>query len=172
MRRSGFGVWLLLLAPCLCGQSPSASTQEKAALLTAKHLLVSSFDRGLPRVSLEFFLNYEADGAPVNWDATECDEAPPTSTIDRERDSQLCVRAEFDLDHRVGTVLVLVAASGDLASTASKLVGVRVKDLSGTTRSIQLSALPMEMHHPPERLPRDRDFHLAVSRSAPITSSE
>src|ERR1700733_12469467 len=134
MRRSGFGVWLLLLAPCLCGQSPSASTQEKAALLTAKHLLVSSFDRG--------------------------------------RDSQLCVRAEFDLDHRVGTVLVLVEASGDLASTASKLVGVRVKDLSGTIRSIPLRTLPMEMHHPPERLPRDRDFHLAVSRSAPITSSE
>jgi hypothetical protein len=68
MRRSGFGVWLLLLAPCLCGQSPSANTQEKAALLIAKYLLVSSFDGGLPRVSLEFFLNYEADGAKVNWD--------------------------------------------------------------------------------------------------------
>jgi len=55
----------LLLTVCSWAQSPSARKTEQAAIQSAKKLLVSSLDSSLPKVSLEFFLKYEAPGVPI-----------------------------------------------------------------------------------------------------------
>lgn len=46
-------------------QAPSPEKAEQAAIQRAKNALVSSLDHSLPKVSLEFFLNYEAGGAAI-----------------------------------------------------------------------------------------------------------
>jgi hypothetical protein len=56
---------VLLLTIYLSAQQPSVDKKEKVAIQRAKSLVVSSLDRGLPNVSLEFFLEYEAGGAPI-----------------------------------------------------------------------------------------------------------
>ena len=55
--------WILLLIVCSWAQpSSSPNKTEKAAIRHAKSLIVSSFDRSLPNVSLEFFLKNEGGG--------------------------------------------------------------------------------------------------------------
>lgn len=63
---------VLLLTVCLWAQRPAVDKTDKVPIQRAKNVLVSSFDRTLPNVSLEFFLNYEGDGVPIKWKVTDC----------------------------------------------------------------------------------------------------
>ena len=87
---------VLLLTVYLWAQPPSANKKQKAAIQRAKNLIVSSFDRSLPNVSLEFFLKYEAGGAPIKWEVNDCGEQTGNPATDRGHDSPMCVEADFD----------------------------------------------------------------------------
>lgn len=157
MRQTILGLWFLLLTVCLWAQPLSASKEEKAAIRRAKNLLVSSFDRSLPNVSLEFFLKYEGGGAAIDWEVNDCAEQTGSPAIDHERDSPMCVEADFESKEQLAvTVLVSVGTfkRGPLGVPA--LISVTITDLGGLSRSVHhLSDLPMELHRPLPRLPRD-----------------
>lgn len=157
MRQTILSFWFVLFAVLLWAQPPSASKEEKAAIRSAKNLLVSSFDRSLPNVSLEFFLKYEGGGAPIHWEVIDCGEQTGSPAIDHGHDSPICVEADFESKEQ-RTVAVLVSVGtlkrGPLGVPA--LISVTITDPGGLSRPVHhLSDLPMELHRPAPRLPRD-----------------
>jgi hypothetical protein len=164
-----FSLWFLLLTVCLWAQPPSANKTEKAAIQRAKNLLVSSFDRSLPKVSLEFFLMSEGEGAPIRWEVNDCGEQRGNPAIDHGRDSPLCVEADMDhKDRRTVTVLVSVGTVKRGPFGVPALFSVTITDLSGINRPVHhLSDLPMELHRPPPRLPKDLPVPVGALSSPP-----
>src|SRR5258708_5444567 len=96
MRRTILSLCFLLLAVGLWGQSPSANQMEKVAIQRVKNLIVSSFDPLLPKITLEFFLKSEGEGAPIKWEVNDCGERTGNSTIDSTHDSPKCVAADIE----------------------------------------------------------------------------
>jgi hypothetical protein len=156
MRQMILSLWLLLLTVCLWAQPSSAKKTEEAAIRRAKNLMVSSFDRSLPNVSLEFFLRNEGGGAPIKWEVNDCGEQTENPATDRGRDSSMCVEADFDVKDRAAvTVLVSVGTFKGGPSGVPALLRVTIT-LSGISRPVRyLGDLPMELHRPAPRLPRD-----------------
>ena len=101
-------LWVLLLTVCSWPQPSSTNKTEKAAIRRAKSLIVSSFDRGLPNVSLEFFLKNEGGGAPIKWEVNDCGEQNGDPTTDDRRDPPMCVEADFEAKN-LASVSVLVS---------------------------------------------------------------
>ncbi len=56
-------ILLILIPAVLIAQSARDSKQDKAALEKGQSVLVSTFDKSLPKVTLKFFLESESDGA-------------------------------------------------------------------------------------------------------------
>ena len=157
MRQMILSLWVLLLTVCLWPQPSSTNKTEKAAIRRAKSLIVSSFDRSLPNVSLEFFLKNEGGGAPIKWEVNDCGKQNGNPATDDRRDPPMCVEADFEAKNLTAvTVLVSVGTSKGGPSGVPALLRVTVTDLSGISRPVHhLGDLPMELHRPAPRLPRD-----------------
>jgi len=149
-------LWILLLTACLWAQQASVKNTEKVAIQRAKSAIVSSFDRSLPNVRLEFFLKYEGGGTPIKWEVNDCGDQTGNPGLDQEQGSPMCVQAEFEFKGRKAvTVLVAAGTFGRGPSAVPALVSVTITE-SGTSRPLRhLSDLPMELHRPAPRLPRD-----------------
>ena len=105
MRGTSLSLLILLVTSCVPAQGPPADERE-AAIQRVKTLLVSSLDHGLPKVTLEFFLNYEGEGGAVKWQVTDCGESVD-KLVYHKPDSAICVRADVGLkDGRAATVLI------------------------------------------------------------------
>ena len=89
MGRVSLTFFFLVLASCLAQPQASKKTQEEPVIQRAKTVLASSLDSTLPKVSLEFFLNYESGGADIEWEVTDCDEPTGRPTKDREGDKPM-----------------------------------------------------------------------------------
>jgi hypothetical protein len=170
MRRMIFNLWLLLLSVCLWAQQSSVNETEKVAISRAKSLIVSSLDRSLPNVSLEFFLKYESGGAPIKWEVKSCGHQTRSPTLDQEHGSPMCVEADFEFKGQTAvTVLVSTGTFKGGASAVPPLISVSINE-SGTSRPVrQLSDLPAELHRPPPRLPRD--LPIPVGALSPLPKS-
>jgi hypothetical protein len=140
------GLSVPLLTVCLWAQPSLTNKTEKAAIRRAKGLIVSSFDRSLPNVSLEFFLKNEGGGAPIKWEVNDCGEQTGNPAMDDGRDPLMCVEANFEARNWTAvTVLVSVGTfkGGPLGVPA--LLRVTITDLSGISRPVRhLGDLPME----------------------------
>jgi len=148
---SGF----LLVTPCSWAQAPSGDKQEKAAIQRAKNQLVSSFDRTLPKVTLEFFLKYESGGAPITWEVNDCGEQTGNPATDQGRDFPTCVEADFGKDHAAISAMVSVGTFKKGPSGVPKVLSVTVINSSGLSRPVRhLGDLPKELHRPMPKAPR------------------
>jgi len=148
-------LWVLLLTVCLWAQPSSTNKTEKAAIRRAKNLIVSSFDRSLPNVSLEFFLKNEGEGAQIKWEVNDCGEQNGSLATNDRRDPPMCVEAEFEAKNRTAVTVLVSVGTVNRPSDVPALVRVTITE-SGTSRSVRhLGALPAELHRPPPRLPRD-----------------
>ena len=140
----------------LWAQPSAGEKTDEAAIQRAKSVLVSSLDSSLPKVSLEFFLNYEAGGTPIKWGVTDCGEQTGNPSLDHGSDSDMCVEADFEKDQTDVAVLVSVGRfekgpSGTPAFFSASLTGP-----SGQKHSLRrLGELPKELHRPAPRMPRD-----------------
>jgi hypothetical protein len=160
---SNIGMWRitlclssLLLNSSVWAQGPSLGKTEQAAVQRAKGALVSSLDSSLPKVSLEFFLNYEAGGAPIKWEVTDCGEQTRTPPTDHGSDSDLCVEAAFEKDQTDVAVLVSVGTLEKGPSGAPAFFNASVTGPSGQRHSLRrLGELPKELHRPTRGMPRD-----------------
>jgi len=147
-------LWFLIAGVFLWAQPHSSSKTERTAIQRAKNVLVASLDRGLPKVSLEFFLKYEAGGEPIHWEVNDCGEEDGSAPSGL--DSPMCVEADFQKERTGVTVMVLVGTFTRGLSRAPTLYGVTVADQGGSSRRVrQLSDLPMELRRPAPRTPRD-----------------
>jgi len=149
-------LWILLLTVCLWAQGSSANRTDQAAIRRAKNLMVSTFDRGLPNVSLEFFLKYEGGGAPIKWEVTDRGDEIGNPTLDQGPGSPMCVEADFEFKGRKDVSVLVAAGTFERGPSAvPALVRVTITE-SGTGRPVRyLSDLPVELHRPAPRLPRD-----------------
>jgi hypothetical protein len=147
----------LLLTFCVLAQGPSADKTETDAIQRVKDLPVSSLDRSLPKIKLEFFLNYEGQGAPIKWGVHDCGEKDRDTTKDQGRDSAMCVEASISLkDGRAATVLISVGTFKRGPVDVPTVYGVRVTDAGGRIQSLdRLSDLPVELHRPLPKGPKD-----------------
>jgi len=156
MRRIILSFGIALLTCCLLAQKPSANGTEKAAIRSAKNALVSSLDRSLPNVSLEFFLNYEAGAAAIKWEVTDCLEQTGNPSIDHRTDSDLCVEADFEKDQIDVAVLVAVGSFEKGPPGVPTFFSASVTGPSGKRVPLRrLGELPKELHRPVRGMPRD-----------------
>lgn len=146
-----------LLSCSLWAQHPYADQTEEATIGRVKTLQASSLDRNLPNVTLEFFLKYEGEGAPIKWLMSNCDQAKGNAAADSERDPTICVEAEVDLKNgRSARVVVSLGKVTKRPAGVPTVFRVTVADQSGSTHDVRrLSDLPMELHRPLPRGPRD-----------------
>lgn len=137
-------LWVLLLTVCLWAQPSSANETERVTIQRAKSLIVSSFDRSLPNVSLEFFLKYEGGGAPIKWGVNDCGDQTGSPALDQERGSPMCVEADFEFKGQTAvTVLVSVGTFNRGPSDVPALISATITDISGISRPVRhLSDLP------------------------------
>ncbi len=146
---------LSLLLLTLCQWAPSSLTDVEAITIQrVKTLPVSSLDRSLPNVTLDFFLKYEGRGVPIKWRVLQCGEQ--TEKPARGADSAMCAEAEIDLRDRAATVLVLVGRFKRGPVDSPTVCDVKVTYEGGTTHRLRrLSDLPVELHRPLPRGPKD-----------------
>lgn len=142
---------LLVVVPA----SPQTAQQksDRAALERAKSVLVSTLDRTLPRVSLEFFLSNESDGARIQWEVNDCGEQTGSPEANRGRDFPMCVEAEVFLkDQRSLNVSIVVGTFKKGLTEKPWVWSVTLTENDGKVRSITLRQIPVELHRP-ERPP-------------------
>jgi hypothetical protein len=155
MRRTSLGLLILLATSCVQAQGPPADERE-TAIQRVQTLLVSSLDRDLPKISLEFFLKYEGEGATIKWKVNDCGKTPDPVN-DHKQDSSMCVRADIGLkDGRAATVLISIGSLKKGVADVPTVQGVSVSYPGGTMRRLDhLSDLPVELHRPLPKGPKD-----------------
>jgi hypothetical protein len=147
---------LVLFSCSLWAQQPYTNREEEASIERVKSLQAASLDPGLPKVTLEFFLKYEGEGAPIKWRVSNCDRLTRNPVTDSGRDPALCVTAEIDLkDNRSAIVVVSLGTPKPRPSSVPTLFSVTVIDQGGIRDVRRLSDLPMELHRPLPKSPRD-----------------
>jgi hypothetical protein len=153
MRLMILSVVSLLLTSCVRAQGPSAGKREIAAIQRVKTLLISSMDHRLPKVTLEFFLKYEGEGAPIKWDVSDCGEQDQDAVVDHGRDSAMCVRTALGLkDGRAATVLVSIGTFKRGPVDVPTAYGVSVTYPDGTIhRSLERFTCGVASSTPPKR---------------------
>ena len=157
MQQTILTLLFLLLPFCARAQVPSADNTYMAAIQLVKTLPISSLDLSLPKVTLEFFLKYEGEGAPIKWEVNDCSEPTRNTVVDHARESAMCVEADIALkDGRAATVVVSVGTFKKGPVDVPTVYGVRVTYPGGTIHRLdRLSDLPVELHRPLPKGPKD-----------------
>ena len=152
-----FLVTLVLLITCTTSaQTASRERADKEAIEYAQRVLVSSLDHNLPRITLRFFLENESDGARIHWEVNDCGEQTGSPDVDRGRDFPMCVEAEVFLkDQRSLNVSVVVGTFKKGIVDKPVVWSVMLTENDGEVRSIALKAIPVELHRPERKTPKD-----------------
>jgi hypothetical protein len=154
----------LLLTSSLWARRPILGKTEQTAIQHAKSVLVSSLDSSLPKVSLEFFLNYESGGADIRWEVNDCGEQTGNPVTDRGSDPPMCVEADFAKDQTDVTVVVSVGTFQKGPSGKPSLFSATVQGPGGNSHSLRrLGDLPKELHRPTRGMPRDLPIPVTTS---------
>jgi hypothetical protein len=136
----------LVVAILACAEAPPLSKRDKLAIERAKNVLVSSFDKRLPKVTLEYFLTSESNDGRVEWEVNDCGEQSGNPAVDRGRDFPLCAQATVSgRELRTVTVMVGVGTYKKGIAGTPGLYGVTVSDENGD-RAVKLFDVPAEMH--------------------------
>ena len=141
----------MLLAACPWAQMSAPHKTERPAIQRAKNALVSSFDRRLPKVSLEFFLKSEGEGGAIRWEVNDCGERLGKPAVAQGSDFPMCVTADMELrDRRTVAVFLSVGTFKSGPIDVPSLCNVTIIDQSGLIRPVHhLGDLPAELHRLP-----------------------
>ena len=143
----------MLLSSCLWSQD--ADQAEQSVIARAKKIQVSTIDVRLPKVTLEFFLNYESEGAPIHWEVNDCGEQTGNPAADQGRNFPTCVEADFDVHHRSVSVVIAVGNSNQKDRDTPGFFGGSITNPDGTSRTVQrLGDLPAQLRRFLPRQPR------------------
>ena len=115
------GIVLVLLGSLASAQNSFKHEPQVVTIKRARNLLVSSLDDRLPKVTLEFFLQYEGEGAPIKWSVENCDQQEHQDPA-----ASICVHAEVALkENRSATVVVSPGKVGTRSATAPSISPAR-----------------------------------------------
>lgn len=147
---------LLLLTGYLRAQPSPPDKAEQSTIAEAKKILVSKIDARLPKVSLEFFLNYESEGSPIRWEVNDCGEQTGNPTVDQGRNFPVCVEADFDVHHRSVSVMIAVGTSNRKDPETPAFFSGTITAPDGTSHSLRrLGDLPAQLRRWLPRQPLD-----------------
>lgn len=157
MRRAIASLILVILSCSLWAQHAYTNKQEDSTIERVKTLQASSLDPDLPKVTLEFFLKYEGEGAPIKWGMSNCDQLTRNRVTDTKREPAVCVKAEIDLkDNRSVSVAISLGAPGRRPSGTPTVFSIRLTNQGGMIQDVRrLADLPMELRRPLPKSPRD-----------------
>lgn len=162
---------LLQLTGYLWAQPSPSDKVEQSTIADAKKILVSSIDARLPKVSLEFFLNYESGGAPIHWEVNDCGEQTGNPSADQGRNFPACVEADFDVHHRSVSVMIAVGSSNQGDHGAPAFFSGTITDPDGASHSVRrLGDLPAQLRRRFPRQPRDPPDQRALSDATTVFS--
>jgi hypothetical protein len=158
LARSLGHITMLLCALSLTGTAlaQTSDSGDKMLIQRAQRLLVSKLDGSLPKVTLDFFLRYEAAGAEVRWEVNDCGEQTGDAATDRDRDIPTCVEADFDADQGSVTVMIAVGSVKQGLSKTASVFSAAVTDSNGQVHSLRrLGDLAKQLQRPFPKTPRD-----------------
>jgi hypothetical protein len=172
MRRTIFSLAVLSLSLCASAQPRSSGNSAKAAIRYVTTVSTSSFDSLLPRISLADFLSYETGSVHGKWATVECETRTAPAADYARQDFPTCVQADYDLkptkhlDAPVRslsggfvTILISVETCKNGQFRGEVILNLAVTDATGTVHQIRnLADLPMELHRPLPRTPKDLPF--------------
>ena len=159
MRSRTASLIFVLFSCWLWAQHSYTNEEEEAAIERVKNLQASSLDRALPKVTLDFLLQYEGEGAPIKWRMSNCEQLSGKPVADPKRDPGVCVKAEIDLkENRSAVVVVSLGALTRRPRGVPAVFRITVTDQGGIRDIPRLSDLPLELHRPLPKLPRDLPF--------------
>jgi hypothetical protein len=154
--RQAISTFLFLLTLCAWAQG-QAGRARKSVIQRVKALPISSLDLSLPKVGLEFFLEYESKGAHIEWAVNECGNDTQNAVIDHHsREPAMCVTADIDLKDRAVAVVVSISSLKSDVVGIPAVFAVRVTYPGGTIHRLRgLSDLPVELQRQPPKGPID-----------------
>lgn len=136
---------LLLVILIFCGTA-LAQLAEQVAIERAKNALVSSFDRNLPKVTLEAFLTNATNKGQSVWEVNDCGEQSGDPESDSQRDIPICAQVRITVPNgSKANVMVAVGTSKKGISGRPELFDVSVTR-DGLTDAVQLRDLPAELN--------------------------
>ena len=145
-----------LLVIFSCPLALAEHANDKAAVERAKAILVSSLDSSLPKVSLEFFLKYEAGGEPIHWAVNDCGDEGLNHSTHRGQGSGVCVEADFDFKHQAVAVSIALGKDTQKSTKNPSLDSAVITGMGGNRHPLRrLGELPAQLHRPLRRVPRD-----------------
>jgi hypothetical protein len=170
MRTAAFSLVILGLSLCASAQSRSSDDNKQAVIRYVKTLLASTFDSRLPHMSLEDFLSYETGSIQGEWAIIECQNRTAPAGDDANQRCPICIQAEYDVKRtenldvparslsRGGLVTILISVktfkNGQFQGEA--ILNLVLTDVTGVVHQLHnLFDLPVELHRPPPRIPRD-----------------
>jgi hypothetical protein len=161
---------ILSLSLCALAQPRSSQNSAQAAIRYVKTLLTSSFDNRLPRIPLEDFLSYETGSVQGKWAIVKCEKRTTPAGDPAYQEFPTCVQADYDVkptEHvdtpgrsvsggGLVTTLISVKTSKNGQFRSGAILNLAFTDATGAVREIRnLVNLPMELHRPPRRIPKD-----------------
>lgn len=150
-------IFLLLCMVCVTGSLCAQSTEEEqdnALIERTKSLLVSTLDGSLPKIRLDYFLNYESGGNEIRWEVNDCGEQ--TGNPENNQEIPTCVEADFDSDRRTVVVMIAIGSTRQARSKSPTLFNASITDPNGQIHSLRhLGDLPRELHRPFPKPRRD-----------------
>lgn len=170
MRQATFSLAILSLSLCASAQPRSSDTSTQSAIRYVKTLLTSSFDSRLPRITLEDFLSYETGSARGKWTIVECQKRTASTGDQASQDRPTCVQVDYDVKPTENldwhgrslsggglvTILISVKTFKNGQFRGEAILNFAFTDVTGAVHQIRnLFDLPMELHRPPPRIPRD-----------------
>ena len=170
MRPATFSLAILSLSLGVSAQPHSSDNSTQAAIRYVKTLSASAFDSRLPRIPLEDFLSYESGSVQGKWAIVECEKRAGPAGDYAKQEFPTRVQAVYDVkpsEHldtparslsRGGlvTVLINVEMSNNAQFRGAAILNLAVTDATGAVHQIRnLADLPMELHRPPPRTPKD-----------------
>ncbi len=139
----------LLLLTLLAVVSASAQSTEQLAIERARTTLVYTFDKSLPKISLEDFLNQATKNGTLSWESNDCGEQSGDPEVDSQRDIPICAQATLKAANgRTVYVSVAVGTVHKGISGRPELYDVSLVQPDQSSDSVQLRDLPSELNRP------------------------
>ena len=170
MRKTILSLAVLSLSLCASAQPRSSDNSTQGAIRYVKTLSTSSFDSRLPRISLADFLSYETGSLQGKWAIVECEKRTVPARDYANQDFPTCVQADYEVKRTehletparslsgggLVTILVGVKTSENGQFRSKAILNLTFTDVTGAVHRIRnLDDLPMELHRPPPRTPKD-----------------
>jgi hypothetical protein len=129
--------------------SAAAQSTDQLAIERARTTLVYTFDKSLPKVTLEDFLNQATKNGAVSWEANDCGEQSGDPEVDSQRDVPICAQATLKAANgRTAYVSVAVGTVHKGVTGRPELYDVLIVQRDQSSDSIQLRDLPVELNRP------------------------